>query len=252
MTGKDLHDIPPNHPRYESLKLRAKIVDAYKTGVLADSGLIAHGRGEAFDYLIGEKTTAGAKRAIETAAAYLLLADYPVISVNGNTAALVPREIVALAGKLNARIEINLFYRTSKRLKAIEKVLKDAGAVDVLGDEDNPLNISGLESPRSRVSRDGVYKADVVLVPLEDGDRAEALVSNGKKVLTVDLNPLSRTAKTSTVTIVDNLVRAVTHLISSVDRLKEMENSQLHNIVNGFDNKKNLDEALRYMKGNLP
>lgn len=252
MTGKDLHDIPPNHPRYESLKLRAKIVDAYKTGVLADSGLIAHGRGEAFDYLIGEKTTTGAKKAIETAAAYLLLADYPVISVNGNTAALVPREIVALAGKLNARIEINLFYRTSKRIKAIEKVLKDAGAVDVLGDEDNPLHISGLESPRSRASRDGVYKADVVFVPLEDGDRAEALVSNGKKVLTVDLNPLSRTAKTSTVTIVDNLVRAVTHLISEVDRLKEMENSQLHSIANGFDNKKNLDEALRYMKGNLP
>ena len=49
--------IHKDHPRYESLKLRARIVDAYKKGILADSGMIAHGRGEAFDYLMGEKTT---------------------------------------------------------------------------------------------------------------------------------------------------------------------------------------------------
>jgi 4-phosphopantoate--beta-alanine ligase len=252
MTNNNLHDIPPNHPRYESLKLRAKMVDAFKAGILADSGLIAHGRGEAFDYLIGEKTTINAKKAIETAAAYLLVASHPVISVNGNTAALVTDEVVALARILKAPIEINLFYRTPMRIKAIEKVLKDAGAEDVLGSEDNTLHISELESPRSRMSKEGVYKADVVLVPLEDGDRAQALVSGGKKVLSIDLNPLSRTAKTSTVTIVDNLVRAIPYLIGEVGRLKKKDKSELHKIVKEFDNKENLDQALRHIKDNLP
>ena len=55
--------------------------------------------------------------------------------------------------------------------------------------------IKGLEGPRASASTDGVYKADVVLVPLEDGDRAEALVKLGKLLITIDLNPLSRTAK---------------------------------------------------------
>jgi len=252
MTNRDLYHISPNHPRYESLKLRAKMVDAYKARILADSGLIAHGRGEAFDYLIGEVTTTNAQKAMETAAAYLLLADYPVISVNGNTAALVPEEIVVLAGELRAPIEINLFYRTSARIKAVEKILKDAGAENVLGNEDNPLYLEGLKSPRSRASKEGVYRADAVLVPLEDGDRAEALVSSGKKVLTIDLNPLSRTAKTSTVTIVDNLVRAIPYLINEIRRLQKMDKSELNNIINAFDNKKNLDEALRLIKDNLP
>ena len=59
--------IPESHPRYESLVLREKIVEASKEGYLADSAMIAHGRGEAFDYLIGEKTTYPAKRAIYAA-----------------------------------------------------------------------------------------------------------------------------------------------------------------------------------------
>ena len=46
-----------SHPRYDSLLLREKIVKASKEGYLAESAMIAHGRGEAFDYLIGEKTT---------------------------------------------------------------------------------------------------------------------------------------------------------------------------------------------------
>ena len=33
----------------------------------------------------------------------------------------------------------------------------------------------------------GIYQSDVVLVPLEDGDRTEALISNGKFVITIDL-----------------------------------------------------------------
>ena len=251
MNSKDSHDIPPDHPRYESLKLRAKVVDAYKLGVLADSGLIAHGRGEAFDYLLGEETPPVAKKTIETAAATLLLAENPVISVNGNTAALVPEKVVELASTLNAKVEINLFYRTPERILAIKKVLKDAGATDVLGDEDDPEHIKGLKSPRSRVSREGIYRADVVLVPLEDGDRAEALVLNGKKVVTVDLNPLSRTAKTATVTIVDNLVRVMPQLIQEVKRLQVLGISTLQDMVDGFDNQQNLQDSLKLMLESL-
>lgn len=50
-------------------------------------------------------------------------------------------------------------------------------------------------------------------MPLEDGDRTEALVRMGKRVVTIDLNPLSRTAVAAHVTIVDNLVRAMPALV---------------------------------------
>jgi 4-phosphopantoate--beta-alanine ligase len=238
--------IHKDHPRYESLKLREKIVDAYNMGILAESGMIAHGRGEAFDYLIGEKTTSNAKKAVQAAAASLILAKNPVISVNGNTAALVPNEIVILADDLKAKIEINLFHRTKKRLSIIEKVLNDAGAKNILGtDYEEKAMIPGLEGPRASSSREGVYIADVVLVPLEDGDRAEALVKLDKLLITIDLNPLSRTAKTATITIVDNIVRAIPNLIEAVHELNNVEYSTLHQIVNDFNNQENLDESLK-------
>ena len=40
------------------------------------------------------------------------------------------------------------------------------------------------------------------------GDRAEILSKTGKKTITIDLNPLSRTSQTSDISIVDNVVRA--------------------------------------------
>lgn len=237
--------IHKDHPRYESLRLRAKIVDAYKNGILADSGMIAHGRGEAFDYLLGEQSTENAKLAVEAAAAALLLAEHPIISVNGNTAALVPDKIVELSNELNIPIEINLFYRTSDRVLKIEKLLRDHGAKTVLGtDHEKKALIKGLEGPRSTSSAEGIYKADVVLVPLEDGDRAEALVKNGKLLITIDLNPLSRTAKTSSITIVDNIVRAIPNLIDTVIKLSQTDKATLHQIVSNFDNKENIQSSL--------
>lgn len=143
--------ILPTHPRYESLMLRAKMVEAYKNGILSDSGLIAHGRGEAFDYLIGEKTTLNTCKAIRAAAAALIIAVYPVISVNGNTAALASDEIVMLAQNLDAKLEINLFYRTPERIKNIKKILEKAGAFDVLGLEEESVDIEGLKGPHLRV-----------------------------------------------------------------------------------------------------
>jgi 4-phosphopantoate--beta-alanine ligase len=238
--------IPKDHPRYDSLVLRARMVEASRKGILADSAMIAHGRGEAFDYLIGERTTEPAEKAVKAAAAALILAEHPVISVNGNTTALVLEDIVKLSEVLNAPIEINLFYRTPQRIERIEKMLNEAGAKKVLGtDHEEKALIKGLKGPRANASREGVYKADVVIVPLEDGDRAEALVANGKKVITVDLNPLSRTAKTSSITIVDNVVRAVPLLIEKVEELKNLDENELENVLNHFNNSRNLKETLK-------
>ncbi|MFA0834373.1 MAG: phosphopantothenate/pantothenate synthetase [Methanobacterium formicicum] len=240
-----MHDISPSHPRYRSLLLRDKMAQAYREGILADSALIAHGRGEAFDYIFGEKTNPPAIKAIRAASATLLLAEKPVLSVNGNTAVLAAEDMVELASLLPAKVEINLFYRTPPRVVQVERVLKNAGANEVLGKEgDDFLPLKGLEGPRSRAHPEGVYIADVVLVPLEDGDRAEALVALGKKVITIDLNPLSRTAKKSSITIVDNLVRAIPLIINEVKRLRECSRQELEEIVMEFDNDENVSSSL--------
>src|SRR3990172_4191571 len=54
--------INPSHPRYLSLKYREQLVQGVKMGITSTAGLIAHGRGEAFDYLLGEKTYSFNKR----------------------------------------------------------------------------------------------------------------------------------------------------------------------------------------------
>jgi 4-phosphopantoate--beta-alanine ligase len=58
------------------------------------------------------------------------------------------------------------------------------------------------------------------LVPLEDGDRAEALVRMKKVVISVDLNPLSRTSQRATIPIVDELTRAILNIKKFVEELK--------------------------------
>ena len=70
--------------------------------------------------------------------------------------------------------------------------------------------IPELQSERRRVDLSGIMKADTVLVPLEDGDRTEALVKMGKTVVAIDLNPMSRTARSANITIVDNAIRVYT------------------------------------------
>ena len=131
--------IPKSHPRYESLLLRDKIVKASEKGYLADSAMIAHGRGEAFDYLIGEKTTYPAKRAMYVAVAALLLSENPVISVNGNATALAIDEIINFARTIDAKIEINLFYRTDERVKLLTTLYRDHGYKEILGSLDDDI-----------------------------------------------------------------------------------------------------------------
>ncbi len=197
----------PSHPRYKSLLLRHLMEQAAEKGMLAASALIAHGRGEAFDYLLGETTTPSALLATQQAAARLKAAERPVISLNGNVVALAGKELLLIADKLGCSVEINIFYRTPERMTALLNHLqqiKDELNIDVeiLGAKPN-ARIPGLEGPRANCTHEGIFSSDVILVPLEDGDRCEALVAMGKFVIVVDLNPLSRSAKRGSLTIVD-------------------------------------------------
>lgn len=241
--------IPKSHPRYESLVLRDKIVKAQKEGYLAESAMIAHGRGEAFDYLLGEKTTYPAKRAMYAAVATILLSENPVISVNGNTTALAIDEVIQFAKIVNAKIEINLFYRTDERVEKITELYKKHGYSQILGTKDDDIKyLKSIKNERASASKTGIYSADTVLVPLEDGDRAEILSKTGKKTITIDLNPLSRTSQTSDISIVDNVVRAFPFMTEIVKDLKTQDKQLLINMINDFDNRKNLKEALKLFK----
>jgi 4-phosphopantoate---beta-alanine ligase len=242
--------IPKTHPRYASLMTREHLVNGVKGGLTALEGLMAHGRGEAFDYIIGEKTQPFAQWAMKAAVAKLLLAKHPILSVNGNVVALCPKDIVALSKATGASLEANIFYRTEDRVKRIVGALKKAGAKEVLGIQPD-ARIKGLNGPRARCAKDGIFSADVVLVPLEDGDRTQALVGNGKFVITVDLNPMSRTAKAAQITIVDNIVRAVPEMTRLSKELKHQSRTKLEAIVGTYDNGKVLSEALRFMSARL-
>lgn len=231
-------EIPESHPRYLSLKMRESLVEGVEEGITSKAGLIAHGRGEMFDYLIGEETISYAESAERKAIGDMMEAENPVISVNGNVAALIPEGIVDLGDRLDAKIEVNLFHRTDERMKKIQDALKRHGAEDVYGL--NPeAKIPGLDHKRALCSHEGIYTSDVVLVPLEDGDRAQALKKMGKEVITIDLNPLSRTSKVADVTIVDNIIRAVPNMIE-FDPIQE-----------DFDNDENLKQTLLYMSRRL-
>jgi 4-phosphopantoate---beta-alanine ligase len=233
--------IPIDHPRYKSLVTREHLARCARSGVVSWEGLTAHGRGEAFDYLIGEKTTAGALLAERTAAAILLSARHPVISVNGNTAALAAREIAELQKASGALVEVNLFHRTEERVALIEDLLRNAGA-DVFSGPAEPL--LPLSHDRAWCRRDGMFSADVVIVPLEDGDRCEALVAMGKKVIAIDLNPLSRTARTATLTIVDELTRALPQIARACTEISPNEKEDL---IRSLDNHYLLSEAISEM-----
>ena len=231
--------IPKDHPRYRSLVTREKLARYTRNGIVSLEGLTAHGRGEAFDYLIGERTTDSARLAERIAAAMLMSARHPILSVNGNTAALAAKEIAALQKASGAMVEVNLFHRTEERVKQIEELLRKTGSDVFSGEAERLLPLS---HDRAWCRREGMFTADVVLVPLEDGDRCEALVRMGKTVIAIDLNPLSRTARSASLTIVDELTRALPIITSACKELSEPECRQLTRSVN---NHYLLSEAIR-------
>ena len=110
-------------------------------------------------------------------------------------------------------------------------------AVEILGAKADG-RIAGLEGPRSQCSSRGIEAADAVLVPLEDGDRCEALIALGKQVIVIDLNPLSRTARMAHVTIVDEVSRAMAELCRAL--VAEPQ-------VSDWDNEQALRDALEIM-----
>ena len=236
------HSADPSHPRYKSLLMRQRLELAAKKGMLADSAMIAHGRGEAFDYLLGEVTIPPAMAATREVAARLLGANNPIISLNGNAIALAGKELLQIAKLLKCPVEVNIFYRTDKRMKALiselEQIKNQLGLdVEILGSNPN-AKIPNLEGPRANCCEEGIIRSDVILVPLEDGDRCEALVAMGKDVLVIDLNPLSRTAKMASVTIVDELSRVAVNLLSIIP-----ENPN----ISEWNNDDNLDSSVLHI-----
>jgi 4-phosphopantoate--beta-alanine ligase len=140
---------------------------------------------------------------------------------------------------------VNLFHRTKDRIEKITRLL-EAGGAEVSSGRAEPL--LPLPHDRAWVRREGMYAADVVLVPLEDGDRCEALVRMGKNVIAVDLNPLSRTARAATVTIVDELTRALPNITAACRDLTQEERGKL---IASLNNRKFLKEAMEEMERRL-
>ncbi|MCI4334579.1 MAG: phosphopantothenate/pantothenate synthetase [Thermoplasmata archaeon] len=210
--------LSPRHPRYRSLRLRARLAAASDRGLVVPEGLIAQGRAEAFDYLLGERTSPSARRAERLAARWLKSARRPVLSVNGNVAALASREVAALQRALpNLRVEVNLFHRTPRRVAGVAAELEKAGVHGVLGRRPT-RRIPGLPSDRALVDEEGIWSADLCMIPLEDGDRALALRRRGQRVIAIDLNPLSRTARAADLAIIDELTRALVAITAELRR----------------------------------
>lgn len=217
-------------------------------GLVSVTGLIAHGRGEAFDYLLGERTVPEAETAERAAAALLSLARRPVITVNGNAAALAARELGELSRACGATLEVNLFHREDRRMEKVCDFLERETGEKVLGRRQDGL-LEGISSDRARCTKEGLLAADVVLIPLEDGDRAEAMVKAGKDVISIDLNPLSRTSRAATVAVVDELTRAVPNMTAQARGLVQRP-EEARDILDRFDNRRNLEAILeRICKG---
>lgn len=242
-------DIPKDHPRYKSLMTRERLAQMVEQGLVTPTGLISHGRGEAYDYLMGEKSIPPALEAEKAAAAYLLKAKNPVVCVNGNAAALDPENLIALANAIPAKIEVNLFHRTPERMEGLISYLESKGAENVLGREPD-CRIPGLNHDRALCTKEGIFDCDVIVVPIEDGDRAEALVSMGKVVISIDLNPLSRTSCKATIPISDEMTRALENMIRFISELRG-DDEAIIKVINGYRNDSNRRETVKYICDSL-
>lgn len=244
-----IHKIPQAHPRASSLIIREKLIDGFRNGIVVPQGLIAHGRGEAFDYLLGEKTTKYAYEAEKAAVCLLLLSNNSIISVNGNTTVLCAKDLVTLSNVTKSGIEVNLFHKSRARTNAIASILRKEDAFDVLGlDNKSKTVIKRVSSNRKYVDKNGIMNSDTIFLALEDGDRTESLVRMGKKVISVDLNPLSRTAMASNITIIDNIVRAIPNMVKISEQLVKKDKSYLLQQIKNFDNKENMHKSLVTIK----
>jgi len=229
--------------------VRERLAEMVRRGLVTPTGLISHGRGEAYDYLMGECSTPPSLLAEKVAAAHLLRAKNPVVCINGNAAALDPGNLIKLSNTIPSKIEVNIFHRTEERMELLISYLEDEGAENVLG-RDPDARIPGLTSDRALCTKGGIFDSDVILVPIEDGDRAEALVRMGKVVISIDLNPLSRTSKTATVSISDEMTRALENVIMFIEELRGCDD-EIDETIKQFSNTYNRKETIRIMCDSL-
>ena len=234
--------VPKDHPRYKSLMVREHLAEMVEKGLVNPTGLISHGRGEAFDYLMGERTLAPSLEAEKVAAAYLLKAKRPLVCVNGNAAALDAKNLIKLSETIPAPLEINIFHRTEERMGLLIDYMESQGCKDVLG-RIPEARIPGLNHDRALCTKT-LYDCDTIIVPIEDGDRAEALVKMGKVVISIDINPISRTSKTATVPISDELTRALENIIRFVDELRGNDD-EIERIISSYNNDDNRRALLK-------
>jgi 4-phosphopantoate---beta-alanine ligase len=228
--------------------IRERIIQGVKEGMTSTMGLIAQGRGEAFDYLLGERSIPPAQEATRAAVAAILLAKDPVFSVNGNAAVLAPHSIVSVARALGMKLEVNIFHRTKERMKLLHlQLLAYAGEdVEILGLEPD-RKLHHVDHPRALCCEKGIYNADLIFVPLEDGDRAQALKDMGKRVVVVDLNPLSRSSRSADITIVDNLVRVLENMLELAAKMTNWDQERLVSLRDGFSNQDTLRATVDWM-----
>lgn len=241
--------VPEDHPRYRSLMVRERLAEMVDRGLVNPTGLISHGRGEAFDYMMHESSLEPSLKAEKAAAAYLLRARNPVVCVNGNAAALDPRNLIRLAEAVPAKMEVNIFHRTEERMELLISYLESEGASGVLG-RDPDSRIPGLTSDRALCTDEGIFRSDVILVPIEDGDRAQALVGMGKIVISIDLNPLSRTSVSASVSISDEMTRALENMIRFIDELRG-DAAAIDSVISGFSNQSNRRDTVEAICGSL-
>lgn len=234
--------VPKDHPRYKSLMVREHLAEMVEKGLVNPTGLISHGRGEAFDYLMGERTLAPSLEAEKVAAAYLLKAKRPLVCVNGNAAALDAKNLIKLSETIPAPLEINIFHRTEERMGLLIDYMESQGCKEVLG-RIPEARIPGLNHDRALCTKT-LYDCDTIIVPIEDGDRAEALVKMGKVVISIDINPISRTSKTATVPISDELTRALENIIRFVDELRGNDD-EIERIISSYNNDDNRRALLK-------
>ena len=169
---------------------------------------------------------------------------HPVLCLNGNVTALACDEMLKLADRIGCPLEVNIFYRTPERMEALFTFIQErqnALGLDVTVFGEHPDGrIPGLKGPRAACHEEGILRSDVILVPLEDGDRCQALVNMGKTVLVIDLNPMSRSAQQATIAIVDELSRTLHNML---------EMSLPPVIDEAYQHQANLQSCLSWMAG---
>ena len=138
-------------------------------------------------------------------------------------------------------MEVNIFHRTEERMEKLITYMESEGGKDVLG-RDPDARIPGLNHDRALCTHT-LFDCDVIVVPIEDGDRAEALIGMGKTVISIDINPLSRTSKAATIPVSDEMSRALENMIRFVNELRGKED-EIDSLISSFSNTESRREVL--------